>query len=294
MIEENIVDRVPTHPGRIKLTPVEGQTDVFDMVRADDPTVEGTPLDKATFNSIIQSRLTGRYYAPTVTRTVESSASSGANILPKSWSSVTSTGAVSGSYIVTASGSSSTGTPEKAFDGDNGTSWRHNDAVTGDTWLAVDFGVTIIITALRVYWNSQDGDRFVIRFQGSQNGSTWTDIATTNGSLTAPTTWNFENSTPYRHYRLHFNQGTVNDMRLYEWAVASWKTETYTNSFVIGEGVPNTWHSGQRIMISTPFYTTTVGVQSNTLNGVPVDTILQANKRYELRYDGSKFLCKEV
>ena len=42
-------DRVPLYPGRVKLTPVSGQENTYDMVRADEPTQEGTPLNKATF-----------------------------------------------------------------------------------------------------------------------------------------------------------------------------------------------------------------------------------------------------
>lgn len=42
-------DRVPLFPGRVKMTPVAGQANTFDMVRADDPTQAGTPLNKATF-----------------------------------------------------------------------------------------------------------------------------------------------------------------------------------------------------------------------------------------------------
>lgn len=41
-------DRVSEHPGRIKLTPVPGQENTFDMVRADEPVQEGTPLNKST------------------------------------------------------------------------------------------------------------------------------------------------------------------------------------------------------------------------------------------------------
>ena len=41
-------DRVPLHPGRVKLTPVAGQENTYDMTRADEPTQEGTPLNKAT------------------------------------------------------------------------------------------------------------------------------------------------------------------------------------------------------------------------------------------------------
>lgn len=41
-------DRVSLHPGRVKLTPVAGQENTFDLVRADQPTQEGTQLNKAT------------------------------------------------------------------------------------------------------------------------------------------------------------------------------------------------------------------------------------------------------
>ncbi len=42
-------DRVSLYPGRVRLTPVSGQENTYDMVRADEPTQEGTPLSKATF-----------------------------------------------------------------------------------------------------------------------------------------------------------------------------------------------------------------------------------------------------
>lgn len=48
-------DRIPLHPGRIKLTQVSG--DIYDMERADEPQQEGTPLNKANlFNSANETR----------------------------------------------------------------------------------------------------------------------------------------------------------------------------------------------------------------------------------------------
>ena len=41
-------DRTPLYPGRVKLVPVEGHTNVYDMTREDSPTKPGTPLSKAT------------------------------------------------------------------------------------------------------------------------------------------------------------------------------------------------------------------------------------------------------
>ena len=43
-----MTDRVPLYPGRVRLTPVSGQTDVYDMTLEDGATVTGTPLNKAT------------------------------------------------------------------------------------------------------------------------------------------------------------------------------------------------------------------------------------------------------
>lgn len=44
-------DRIPKYPGRVKLNPVPGQANTFDLVRADEPTEPGTPLNKASLLS---------------------------------------------------------------------------------------------------------------------------------------------------------------------------------------------------------------------------------------------------
>lgn len=41
-------NRIPTYPGRVVLTPVQGAANTYDMVRADVPLEEGTPLNKET------------------------------------------------------------------------------------------------------------------------------------------------------------------------------------------------------------------------------------------------------
>ena len=46
-------DRIPLNPGRVKLTPVEGETDLFDMEMADNPTELGTALNKSLFDHVI-------------------------------------------------------------------------------------------------------------------------------------------------------------------------------------------------------------------------------------------------
>lgn len=41
-------DRVPEYPGRVRLMPVTGQTNIYDMTLADSPIEAGTPLNKRT------------------------------------------------------------------------------------------------------------------------------------------------------------------------------------------------------------------------------------------------------
>ena len=48
-----VVDRVPTYPGRVKITKENGGTvEYVTWERADEPTEEGTPINKALFDSI--------------------------------------------------------------------------------------------------------------------------------------------------------------------------------------------------------------------------------------------------
>lgn len=59
-------DRVPTYPGRVTLTPVSGQANTYDMVRADQPTQDGTPLSKENLLSDATASALGLTGDPTV------------------------------------------------------------------------------------------------------------------------------------------------------------------------------------------------------------------------------------
>lgn len=51
------VDRVPTRPGRIKITPEDGSPVWYGvMERADEPSVEGTPINAANLNAMQQNQ----------------------------------------------------------------------------------------------------------------------------------------------------------------------------------------------------------------------------------------------
>lgn len=49
-LKTDVKDRVPLYPGRVTMTPVPGQANTYDMERADSPTQEGTPINKALFD----------------------------------------------------------------------------------------------------------------------------------------------------------------------------------------------------------------------------------------------------
>lgn len=53
-------DRIPLYPGRVTLTPVSGQANTYDLTRADQPTQEGTPLNKASLLKDATAALFGK------------------------------------------------------------------------------------------------------------------------------------------------------------------------------------------------------------------------------------------
>lgn len=293
MKEVNFLDRVSSYPGRVIMTPVPGQANTYDMIRADDPVIPGTPLDKATFNSMVHSRLTGRYYPLSVSREVLSSTGGSADPIPASgWIENSYTDFVNGSYKLTSSYPDYPNLPPLAFDNSTSTYFAA-ESESGETWIAVDFGTRIVVNKLSVCWFSYDYDYFRVSFQGSNNGTTWTTIASTTGNRETPTEWSFANTTEYSAYRLLFTQGTESAMRLYDWSITGWGANVYKNLYT-SDGMPAEWTEGQRVLIETPASVNTVGVSANALNGVTINTILQPSKRYELCYNGSAFVAKEV
>ena len=59
-------DRVPTYPNRVILNPVAGQENTYDIVRADEPQQEGTPINKATLLDDTTAEKLGLTGDPTV------------------------------------------------------------------------------------------------------------------------------------------------------------------------------------------------------------------------------------
>lgn len=294
MKEMQFIDRVPTYPGRVVMTPVPGKANTYDMVRADEPRVAGVPLGKALFDSIVQSRLTGRYYDMSVSKNVLNNQSHTVNPIPTNgWVlNEAKTQATSGDYTVTVNSLYGTYTPEKALDGSMNTEYR-SDA-TGEITFAITFPAAIKIKKYKLAMRADNYTYSVTtELQGSTDGTHWTTLFTTNEKPDNLKEYTLTSTGEYSRYRLKFTASETG-VNIYEFQISSYDVATYTNAFKVADVFPTNWTTGQRVTVQTPTTFSTLAVTANSLNGVPVNTILQPNKRYELRYTGSAFVAKEV
>lgn len=295
MIETDIKDRVPTYPGRILLAPVEGKPNYFEFVRADDPTEEGTPLDRATLMSIIHSRLTGRYYEPAVTRETDASLSGlTVSLIPTSgWVYDTDNRYIarSGVFVVEASSDGNTDA-NRAADAFGSSGWRSVGGL--ESWLKVYHSQALRVSKMRFAVEMQYTSRLTrLEIQASTNGTTWQTLASYS-SITADvlTEYTLANTGDYNYYRLFFTSNGSNRITVKNFQYSLYDVSMYVNSYAL-DSVPGEWTRGQRLMLYIPA-TNVLAVTNNYLNGVKINTILQSGKRYELRYNGTSFDAKEV
>ena len=296
MIEKDFKDRIPTHPGRIKLMPVEGQQDVFDMTKADEPTEEGTLLNKAAFNSIIQSRLTGRYYLPTVTRREISNVTTNVNPIPTSgWMNASRTSATLNGYELFSSPASvQSDNITAAFDGNASTYWLA-PAQKGESYIGFKLPSAMIVKKIKTKLNF-NGSLYYVTIEASNNGTNWENMSgqTLAGRENETTEIELSTSVPYLYYRLRFvDVPTDYGIFCYSLEISQSTVITNYNEYII-EAFPTDITDHQRFTIVTPTVNT-VGVIKNTLNGRNIDLILQSNKRYELvgSWDGN-FYAREM
>lgn len=293
MKEVDFKDRVPTNPGRVILTPVTGQANTYTMQRADAPTETGTPIDKATFNSIIHSRLTGRYYPLTVAKTTVTTRTVTASPLPLTGWALTAGNvtAQNGEYSITAS--SAIGADYNAtlaVDGNEETNWGSTDGLTHT--FTVKLPSAIEVKKITFSLGKTGDSSFVTKFQGSTDGNVWTDLYTLSAFPYTSAEYTLTKTGDFQWYRLHFTRGSSSRCYINELAFTEYVINTYRNTFTT-EGLPAKWDNGQRVTVQTPDFQT-YAVQSNTVAGIQCNTILLPNRKYELIYDSSRFNAKEV
>lgn len=81
-------DRIPTYPGRVKMTLPDGSVQYVTLERADQPTQVGTPLNKATLLSDDTAELLGLTGDPTINEAFEATLALGGTVtLKEIWTS---------------------------------------------------------------------------------------------------------------------------------------------------------------------------------------------------------------
>lgn len=293
MKELDFKDRISTYPGRIKLFPVEGQADTYTMQRADEPIEDGTLIDKVLFNSIVQSRLTGRYYPLTVIKEVLTSQTYTGTPLPTTWTVESgSLTASSGGYSISATSRiNSTYSIDKAFDGSADTQWAGETAATNALTVKLPYSIEVAKVAFSLGL-TESTSSFKVEFQGSINGTTWTTLLTVTDAHSEFYEYTLTNPGDYQYYRLFFTRGNGGRVYVGELQFTEYKVNTYRNTLT-AEEMPGEWEIGQIVTVQMPNVGAST-VSSNTFMAYPCNMILQPNKRYELRFNGASFDAKEV
>ncbi|MEO3853587.1 discoidin domain-containing protein [Acrocarpospora sp. B8E8] len=80
-----------------------------------------------------------------------------------------------------------------AVDGNTGTRW--SSLATADQWLQVDLGSSIPLTRVILNWEAAYATAYKV--QGSQNGTTWTDLRSVTGGDGGIDTWDITGSARY-------------------------------------------------------------------------------------------------
>lgn len=298
MIEKDFKDRISTHPGRIRLVPVEGQQNTFDLSKADEPTEPGTALNREAFNSIIHSRLTGRFYAPAATRTADTSRTNlTVSPIPTSgWIYDTDNRLIARSGVFMVEGNSDLNTSANRVDDVfNSDGWESQGGL--ESIISVYCVQALHVKKIRFKVGLQYSSRLLqMEIQASVNGSTWQALGTySNSDVTTDVLMDYElvNTGDFNYYRIVFTSDRSNRIMVSELSYILYDISSYINNYSL-ENMPLEWTTGQRLMILTPSNVNTFAVAENYLNDTKINTILQSGKRYELRYNGTAFDAKEV
>jgi hypothetical protein len=212
-----------------------------------------------------------------------------ANPIPTSWQQIVAgTEYQSGNYKIKASAYASGYEVYKAFDGVSGTSWR-TPSGTQHT-LVLELPEEILIDKVHMQFNIQGTAE--ISLQSSSNGTTWTPEADINAQVSYNAEVVLDNAPRTKYLRILVNASSAVTFTLQSFSIVDYTVYTIGASFTIN-GLPKLAH-GQMVLVQTDPTHDATGVVSNTVNEITVNSILQANKRYELMYHTTYFTAKEV
>ena len=219
---------------------------------------------------------------------VVASQSLSGNPIPTSWQSVIAGMKYqSNGYVVTASVYNDGGEAFKTFDDNSSTYWEGN--VIAGASLMVEFPSAILVDKMYLMHTAPPASVLTIEY--SHNGYEWFADTTLTSSTTNGLEVKLTGNTA-KYWRLNFSAAGNTTVKVFEWSLSDYTVTTYEASFTLSR-MPS-MVAGQTILVQTDINHNATGVVANTLNELPIHSILQADKIYELTFHLTHYTAKEV
>lgn len=223
-------------------------------------------------------------------RTISSVASQPltSNPIPTSWQVVnTDVEYTNGGYRIKANGAAGGYGIFRAFDNIDSTGWR--SGLSGNPYMDIELPSNVIIHKVRIDYTAPSGS--TMKIQSSTNGSTWVDeYVTTDHLAVTGSEIVLSNSPNTKYLRVVFN--TTNIVNVSAFKITNYSVNTRIANYTLAN--LSTLIDGQIVRIRVNEEHDATGIISNTLNGLPVEAILQAGKKYQLVYETTKYSIMEV
>lgn len=225
---------------------------------------------------------------PARTVNAVSSQSLTVNPIPTSWEQAIA-GMVyrSGGYTITASRFEEYGEAYKAFDNNQSTHWSGN-TISGAS-LMLELPTPILIDKMYLMHTAPPASVLTIEY--SQNGYDWFTDTTVASSTTNGTEVELAGNTA-KYWRLNFSAAGNTVVNVFEWKISDYTVTIYNANFTLSH-LPD-MVEGQTILVQIDPAHDATGVSGNSLNGVPIHSVLQAGKSYELTYHTTHYTAKEM
>jgi hypothetical protein len=225
---------------------------------------------------------------PTRFVTPTSSQSLSTNPIPVSWEQVVAGMTYrSEEYTITASRFEADGEAYKAFDNDQSTAWAAN--VISGASLVLELPTAVLIDKIYLMHTAPPASTLTIEY--SHNGYDWNMDTTVTSSTTSGRDVALAGNTA-KYWRLNFSAAGNTVVKVFRWELSDYTITTYTANFEIAD-LP-TMVENQIILVQINTTHSATGITSNSLNGTPIQSILQAGKKYELTYHTTHYTAKEI